>query len=622
MATTYALPLSGPTRHNSHSLGHGHGHTRSHHRKAAPERLPLVPTSTNEVSNLNGGSLQKGLLNGTTQQHIYTRSLPLNVLNDTSQTNQRNFQVNHQHLPREKSTGMERRSSRASTTLHAKPSGYGFPTVSTQSNETGSKNHEASPTYDASLTNMILRSFTDLNPSRWMTPSESITSVLIPLPYVLISLLMAPQSLSTLLSRRPETTNVSQPALPMTNSSFYIPLTLSEVVLACALTSTTLLTVGTVGILRRNSSGIDRKKTLLGLGREREKAARSLSKVTTVQRVAGRVLGVGIPFIATMKLGGERIAGVLLVTVASDFFGSIEGNLKSRNLDSWKDRLVMRKWTLVTLFLQFISDVVSLTSDTGYLATIAGYLALGMSASVIPPPYPTSTPKTSLVTSPMPKSTEKTSALATPFEIEPPTIETSPTVARQSPMISTPHDTNLTLAAGIFLAVICSIILCISPSHSDLILSGLFWLSPATLANATSLVFADPKSLRTSRHIGLALGLLLPVIVQELLRARSLLSFACQGVLIGGYWLSSNLDTHSSSSSVHSSKQQHHHHHHHHHDTASTYDHEDYSKFTGMLLRATTPFPLLHSILVEKDSRRIFYFMRYINLFEFLLRCH
>lgn len=56
------------------------------------------------------------------------------------------------------------------------------------------------------------------------------------------------------------------------------------------------------------------------------------------------------------------------------------------------------------------------------------------------------------------------------------------------------------------------------------------------------------------------------------------------------------------------------HDHHHKHD----HDHHDHvksvekSKFTGFLLPYTAKWPLLHTVMTEKDSRRIFYFMAYV----------
>ncbi|KAI1208472.1 cation efflux protein [Annulohypoxylon truncatum] len=58
------------------------------------------------------------------------------------------------------------------------------------------------------------------------------------------------------------------------------------------------------------------------------------------------------------------------------------------------------------------------------------------------------------------------------------------------------------------------------------------------------------------------------------------------------------------------------HEHTHDHDHSHDHDHHDghghaatYSKFTGLLLPYTSRWPLIHAIMTEKDSRRIFYFM-------------
>jgi zinc transporter 5/7 len=64
------------------------------------------------------------------------------------------------------------------------------------------------------------------------------------------------------------------------------------------------------------------------------------------------------------------------------------------------------------------------------------------------------------------------------------------------------------------------------------------------------------------------------------------------------------LDTH------HEHDHDHHHHDHDHHG----HDHTaERSRFTGLLLPYTSRWPLLHAIMTEKDSRRIFYFMSYVS---------
>ena len=68
----------------------------------------------------------------------------------------------------------------------------------------------------------------------------------------------------------------------------------------------------------------------------------------------------------------------------------------------------------------------------------------------------------------------------------------------------------------------------------------------------------------------------------------------------------------------------HNHGHSHSHDHMHDHDHghghhgevpEKRSAFTKMLLPKTASFPLLHAIVAEKDSRRIFYFMVYVNTY-------
>ncbi|KAI1431853.1 cation efflux protein [Xylaria sp. CBS 124048] len=50
------------------------------------------------------------------------------------------------------------------------------------------------------------------------------------------------------------------------------------------------------------------------------------------------------------------------------------------------------------------------------------------------------------------------------------------------------------------------------------------------------------------------------------------------------------------------------HDHHNHHDAPHDHSH-NYSRFTGLLLPYTSKWPLVHAIMTDKDSRRIFYFM-------------
>jgi len=69
MATSYALPPSGSAIHS-----HGHGHTRSHHRKAVPDRLALTPPAS--LNNMMQGANESSTGYTLGRQHMYSRSTP------------------------------------------------------------------------------------------------------------------------------------------------------------------------------------------------------------------------------------------------------------------------------------------------------------------------------------------------------------------------------------------------------------------------------------------------------------------------------------------------------------------------------------------------------------------
>ena len=120
MATSYALPLNGSGVHGHH----GHGHTRSHHRKAVPERLPLVPTSMNGALHLNGRNPPKEMTNGIIMPHTHSRSLPLNTWSDSRQSNRQEV---HAISPRVSSRVPDPETGRLATHTHSQKDSYGFP---------------------------------------------------------------------------------------------------------------------------------------------------------------------------------------------------------------------------------------------------------------------------------------------------------------------------------------------------------------------------------------------------------------------------------------------------------------------------------------------------------------
>ena len=134
MAASYALPLNGSVTHaHSHF---GHGHTRSQHRKAVPERLALAQTPANGASPSNLGTLHKDGRPSSIRPHTHSQSLPQN-----SSVEPRDAKAEHHHpsAVQPPSRGLENSNSKPMHMDHGHShplavlprlqAGYGFPNV-------------------------------------------------------------------------------------------------------------------------------------------------------------------------------------------------------------------------------------------------------------------------------------------------------------------------------------------------------------------------------------------------------------------------------------------------------------------------------------------------------------
>ena len=341
----------------------------------------------------------------------------------------------------------------------------------------------------------------------------------------------------------------------------------------------------------------------------KEKSSQNLMSFGTIQRICARIFSVGLPFYAVSMLGGERVAIIISVTLASELMST---NPKAKELSSfndWKGWTSSRKWTLVVLLVQLLSDCLGLTSDSTPLQATLGYLALTSSVLFLPLPYPTTATKTSIINSPVPKGTFRQRTATSSWDVNP-AVQASRVSAARSPMISTPRDTDLTIASGVLATVISFIVFIMSPQESQtltlpLLISG----SLVTVFSAVGLLFADPKGLSQRKNIALPLSLIFSVTAQQLLNSHSTLNLLFQTVFAGSSCMALHLDTRP----VHS------HSHNHPRSTDvvkshSAHSHDSYSRFTRALLSASSNWPLLHSILIEKDSRRILYFMWWVEI--------
>lgn len=286
-------------------------------------------------------------------------------------------------------------------------------------------------------------------------------------------------------------------------------------------------------------------------------------------------LRVALPYFAAIQIGGLRVGLVLLVALGSSL------SYSDKHPKSLFASASARPLTLTALGLCILGDAFGLTiyADAYHLAT--GYIALLLSVFVLHPPLPANGSST-------------------------------------SPLIATSSATTATLYAGAILSVLtiaASIIFSIAPSVTPLSIT----FSTLSMAITAALVlFARPANLRTNKKTGLALGCLLTAASSFLFSPTTWPGTFCNGALAALSYVGVLYDTSHSHAQSHDHSHTHdtghshahasahthcnHHHGHQHHTHAET------SLFTSFLLARCRPGSLFHSILCERDSRRIAYF--------------
>lgn len=438
---------------------------------------------------------------------------------------------------------------------------------------------------------------------KWITPSETISVVLIPTPLILASLIHyhgnttpSPTNLSTA-SRLVESVSEDFRTSKVTLLTFEL-----GALSACIITSMVLVLMGLGGKFLRTADAPIRRKASYPNSADMEKPQLNRVALATVRSIIGRILSVALPFYAAAKLGANRVALIMLVALATNLM-TIDG--KSTDLTSirnWKRLLLSQRWTLASILLQIGCDFVGLTNQSAMNSAWMGYVALGVSILALPPPFPSSKPRTSAGPSADPRSTSAGSAVLAKPEV------VKPTDITLSPLICTNEDTNLTLVAGGLLAVLSCIVLFVSKSGAGALHpKTLGWLFFSACTAVLSYTITQAQSIRHSKGLGLVFGALLCALVLTVLHHDSWTSSAYQGVFISISFAAIKQDTRSLFSK--SAHPHHETHSHHHHGDPHRVHHDHPSRFSEALLRLFQHWPILHSILAEKDSRRIFYFM-------------
>lgn len=415
----------------------------------------------------------------------------------------------------------------------------------------------------------------------WLELPEALTALLLPLPYVFASL--AYPDLVSFDRKLPGSL-----ADTVSDSGFSSSHTASDgrLLHACTLSSATLLLVGLISKFRlMTDEPLDRRKAYDVS--EKSNPTSSLS-ASSLWRAVTHVLGVLLPFYATMQLGGARTALILLVALAAGL-GCLEQRPgKQSAWENTRRTFRTRRATYASLLSVLLLHTYFSTDVAG---VVLGYIALGLTLFVFPPPLPTI--GWFLMTGSKSQNgwTDQSSGRAS-------------LPKPSSPLVSTPQDTNLTLGAGFLLTLLTVLYATFSSTSPSLGHHALFFSTSSIALATASVYFSVPAALRSQKKSGLVVsGLLVLAFAKfEHLAWHALLSFT---ILLGATVFDTRQSGISRPSSHNHSHTGHGHSHSHSHDH---HLHGNHSKLSALVIARCTPGSILHSIMIEKDSRRIAYF--------------
>ncbi|KAF2743911.1 hypothetical protein M011DRAFT_471036 [Sporormia fimetaria CBS 119925] len=412
---------------------------------------------------------------------------------------------------------------------------------------------------------------------------EALTAILLPLPFLFASLAYPSAAIHGIYTRPSIELPDGSPDPSPTEGQ--IPYGL-HAMQACALTAAILLAVGSVSKIQSlTAQPLDRRKSQEGSDQVHQIGHISWDP-SAIGVILNKALSVLLPIYAAIQLGGSSVALYLLATAAAGLGSSNQKLGKQSPLDSLRWTMRMRKATSVALVCcMILHTTLSVRKDCALL----GHFALAVSIFALPLPLPAAG-----------------SALRpNSGQVNGSTMRASLPKLR-SGLICSPEDTLLTLIAGGSLAAVCLLYSLIASSGALFEGQQALYLVASSASAAGLFLFSVPSALRSSQKAGLALGSLL-VSLFGLYEHPSLwqawVSFPIAAVLLFG---AVTLDTSSALSHSHSHDALHVGQHHAH--ASDHHLHGNHSKFSAFLIARCTPGSILHSILIEKDSRRIAYF--------------
>ena len=368
---------------------------------------------------------------------------------------------------------------------------------------------------------------------------------------------------------------------------------LDHIVISLGMTALSLCFLGCFGTYQRR--GWDADQAAFGPSSHSQKTSAVGFNKTTAHSIITRTLKVALPLFSSLELGGAAVAFALLATGSA---GSLDhgGHIhKLTSIEGWKRFTRSRPWILAFFVFLLMTTIVASSLTT---RSFLGCATLALSFFVYPPTLPehsftNSTPGSS------PSSGSTVSAgTSKSWNPEPPSFLVAAQTTRL-PLIDSPQETTFTLMTASLLAL--TTLMLYKACGLDIAVPQLLIALAIAALGCLSSIVVDVSSLGLAYARGVGVGCLITVASTSVAANSYALVLVDAAMAVACY-----AAVFMSKRTLHDADPSHTHHHHHHHHHQDTYH---ASRLSHVLLRRTKSYSLIHGILVEKDSRRIFYFM-------------
>ncbi|KAL3447206.1 cation efflux family-domain-containing protein [Aspergillus insuetus] len=328
---------------------------------------------------------------------------------------------------------------------------------------------------------------------------------------------------------------------------------------ASALTATTLIIYGCIALIRHGQQ-VYSDSAMKMPNPDLAFAATMLSQI----------LAVGLPIYAALNVGGFLVAFALALAVGSGLPTVVRGHAASSTKVKLSQKYLTAGLLLTAIFLSFFGMNAQWVGNPFF-----GYGALLASIFVVRPPFaPTSH-----------SSSVPGHGLGISITKRP--NGSSQTLSDSDVPL---QDSMISALSGLLLGCLTIIV----TRSFSIGLSDVVYLIATAGSLAICLTYLEPSDVRSNRKFGVAVAT----------GSAALFCSPPVGVDIYTVYVTrAALSAASFFASRFDDRQEGHEHHHHNHSAVES------SRATKLILRYSEPYPLLYSILKERDSRRIFYFM-------------